>query len=173
MKNIKKLVLASILASLATVFLIVGSVFEILDLTISAIASFAVIISVIELKPKYGFGVFVVSSVLGLIFMPTRTAPLYYVFFLGWYPILKYALAKTNRFVSWVVKLSAFNTGGALLIIFFKSLFGIKAFTAPLVLGLLVCGNVFFVVYDLALSGIIMLYIVKFRKMLGLGKLFK
>ncbi len=173
MKNVKKLALASVLASLAAVLLIVGSIFEILDLTISAVASFTVIISITELKSKYAFAVFGVSSLLSLIFMPMRTAPLYYVFFLGWYPILKYALAKTNRVVSWIIKLFCFNISGALLIIFFKSLFGITDFTFIITAGLLICGNVFFVVYDIALSGIITIYIVKFRKMLGLGKLFK
>lgn len=173
MKNVKKLAVASVLSALAAVLLIVGSVFDIIDLTICAFASFTVIIAVIELNVKYAFAVYGVASLLSIIFIPMRTAPIYFAFFLGYYPILKYALAKTNRAISWLVKLSAFNTSIILMFTFFKSLFGLNDVKQTYIILLFVCANIFFVVYDYALSGIITLYIVKFRKLLKLKDMFK
>jgi len=170
--EIRKFALASLLASVAAVIIIIGGFFEILDLTVSAIASFAVVIAVIELKGKYPYFVYLTAAILSMILMPMRSASIYFLCFLGFYPILKAALVKLNRILAWVVKFSAFNTCCIATFFIFKSVLGVADISEKWIVVMLLASNVFFVAYDYALSGIIALYIVKLRKILKLKNLF-
>lgn len=168
----KKIALAAVLAALACVLVFIGTVFDLFNLAASAAASLVVALAVIELKGKYPFLIYLTTSALSLILMPMSAATLYFVFFFGYYPLLKFVLSKKNKVLAWVVKLSAANTAMILFIVFFRSIFGIEETGAALLYFTLLPFNVFFVAFDFLLSMLTTLYLVKLRHFLHFDHLF-
>ena len=173
MKNTKKIALASILSTLGVIVLLLGSIFTMLDLTMVAIASLLVVMAVIELGGWYPYLVWLVTGTLSALLLPSKFAAILYIIFGGIYPILKSMFERLHFVVSWILKLSYFNSMLTLLI--FLCNFVFKLPDTELSYNWLVylaCNGVF-VLYDIAASEMIMLYLVKIRKMLGLGNYFK
>jgi hypothetical protein len=103
----------------------------------------------------------------------------FYLVFFGYYPILKEMLEKLYKPIAWGLKLVVFNIavtayGFICYFLFFgqlKALFeevsallgGISA-GAVIVIAIYVALNLVFVVYDIALTRLITLYLVRLRK---------
>lgn len=168
----KNLTLSGILAAVGFVILSLSVLFPTLDLTLAALAGIVVVIAVIEAGGAYPYLIFAVVSVLSLLLLPYRFAAAVFVSFAGWYPILKAELERLHPYVGWVVKLSAFNVFLALFILLAGKVFGVED---PLLtfnpLIIIVCNGAF-VLYDIALTGMITFYLMKLRKSLGLGGFF-
>ncbi|MCI8387808.1 MAG: hypothetical protein HFE63_05015 [Clostridiales bacterium] len=173
MKKTKKIALAAILSALGVVILLLGSIIEILDLTMVAIASMLVFLTVIEIGGGYPYLVWLVTGTLSLLLLPSKFAALLYMLFGGIYPILKAMFERLHYIVSWILKFSFFNSILTLLILLSNYVFHIP----DTELGFhgmvyLLCNGVFFL-YDIAATQIVTLYLVKLRKMLGLKNFFK
>lgn len=118
------------------------------------------------------FSVYFVVSALSALFVADKEAVLYYIAFLGFYPVLKGVLEKIkSKVIEYILKLLIFN--GCIIGAFFASIsilsvpkesFNIFGVYLPWVF--LALENVIFVVYDFCLTRIISEYIVKWRKKL-------
>ena len=173
MKKTKKIARAAILSALGVIVLLLGSIFTMLDLTMVAIASLLVVMAVIELGGWYPYLVWLVTGTLSALLLPSKFAAILYIIFGGIYPILKSMFEKLHFVVSWILKLSYFNTMLTLLIFLCNYVFKLPDTDFGYSwLVYLLCNGVF-VLYDIAASEMIMLYLVKIRKMLGLGNYFK
>ncbi|MGN1127600.1 MAG: hypothetical protein ACI4T6_01445 [Candidatus Flemingiibacterium sp.] len=171
--NTKKIALAAILSALGVIVLLLGSIFTMLDLTMVAVASLLVVMAVIELGGGYPYLVWLVTGVLALLLLPEKFSAILYMIFGGIYPILKAMFERLHFVVAWIVKLSYFNTMLTLLIFLCNYIFHIPDTELGYSwLVYLLCNGVF-VLYDIAVSEIITLYLVKLRKTLGLGNFFK
>lgn len=161
------LTLASILAAMSVVILGVGAIFEFLDLTMAAIASLLVVLSVIEQGGAYPYLVYAVTSVLSMLLpLPSKTPALLYLFFAGYYPIVKAALEKRlPRGLAMLPKILVFNIGLALMVFLSLKIFttGLM-FTAPWQYALLLLGTPVFVLYDVALTRLITVYLLRYRE---------
>ena len=173
MKNTKKIALAAILAALSVVVLWLGSIITVLDMTAVAIASILIMVAVIEIGGAYPYLIWLAVSVLSLLLLPDKFGAVLYTVFGGIYPIFKAMFERLHYIVSWVLKFSCFNAMLILMIIVSAYVMHLPdtglGFT-PLVFG--IC-NFTFLVYDLAVTQLITLYIVKLRKTLGLKNYFK
>lgn len=173
MKRTKKLAAAAIMCALGFVILLLGSVISVLDLTAVALASFLVILAVIELRGAYPYLIWLVTGILALLLLPDKFAAVIYLTFGGIYPINKEMFERLHPAVSWILKISIFNTALSLAILIITVILRLPdtglGFTLPLYL---VC-NLAFVCYDIAATSIITLYLVKLRSRLGLGNFFK
>jgi hypothetical protein len=106
---------------------------------------------------------------LSLLLPSSKDAAIYYIFFFGHYPIIKSFLEKIkNKPLKWAAKLVIFNA------CVWAALFvSIKLMGIPddmLKYGYIVTAvllNVTFVVYDIAVSRLIMLYNYRLRKIIG------
>lgn len=154
------------ISALSVVLLYVGSLFDVLDLSLAALASFAVIFAVIELGGAYPYAIWACVSVLSLLLLPNKFPALIYFLFAGIYPIFKSKFEGFRPLFAWLLKLSAFNS--ALLLLYLASRFLFMPEDMPFAFDVLffVLANVTFVLYDVAASKIILLYIVKIRKRL-------
>ena len=164
-KGTKALTVSAVLCGLGVILLALGSLLQILDLTMAVVASLLVIFAVIELGGKFPFLIYVVTSVLAVLLVPYKTAPLLYLCFAGYYPILKAILeGRLPRFWSWVLKLVIFNAGLSLTL--FLVLKVLVAFTVPSFwyYFLLPALSLVFVVYDVALTRLISSYLLKWRQ---------
>ena len=105
----KKLTLGAILSAMGVSLLLIGSLFEILDLSMAALASFFCIFAVIELGGIYPYLIYATTGALAIIFMPMSLAPWFYMLFFGFYPIIREKLEKLNKTVTWAIKMLVLN----------------------------------------------------------------
>lgn len=173
MKRTKKLALAAILSALGVVILLLGSVITVLDLTAVAVASFLIMLAVIELSGAYPYLIWIVTGVLAFLLLPDKFGAALYLGFGGIYPIFKAMFERFHIAVSWLLKFSFFNTVLTLIIVVCNYILHLPetglGFTLPVYL---LCNTAFFF-YDLASTSIITVYLIKLRKRLGLGNFFK
>ena len=162
-RNIRRLVCCAILSALSVVFLLVGGVTGILDLTALVVASMCVAFAVIEISVRWAWLVWAVTAVLTLLILPTKEIALLYLLG-GMYPIAKSAFERLHPLFSWLLKLSLFNTVQLFYILAAQKLLGLSGegydFTAPTLLF----GNAAFLVYDFALTVFITFYLVRLRR---------
>lgn len=161
-----KVSLGGIITALSLILLVGTGIIPIATYALPGLAGALIICIVIELGYKWAFSVFAATALLSLLLTPDREAALLYLFFFGHYPIIKSLIEHIkNRVVEWVLKLSVFNlcVFGCYAIIFyvFQMQYVIDSFkefgqyALPI---FLVAGNLTFVLYDFALSSIILFY---------------
>lgn len=162
--NTKKLALASVLSALCFIMLLLGSVITVLDLSTAAIASFIIIFCMIELGGYYPYLVWLTVSFISLLMLPDKFGALVFALFSGIYPILKSYLERLPRVLCWMLKLVCFNIVLTLIITLSRFVLGIPA--EEIDFSVMVYGlcNITFVLYDIASTRIISLYLFKLRK---------
>lgn len=175
----KKLTLGAMLAAMGAVLLLLGSLFQVLDLSMAALASFVCIIAVIELGSGWAWMIYGVVGVISVLLRPTSFAPWVYVAFLGYYPIIKEKMEKLKKPVAWVIKMICFNAALILCCVavyfmftaeppanmfdFFNTLLGVPGAGTAMAIGLYAFVNFVFVIYDIALTRLISTYIFRLR----------
>lgn len=126
---------------------------------------------VIEFNKKTALIAYVAVAILSLFVVPNKEAALIFTCFLGYYPILKSVFEQIkNRFLERALKQILFNLAIILAYLLAIYVFGMSEIINELysgfkygALALLLAGNVVFVIYDIALTGIIAYYIQKLR----------
>ena len=181
-KRTKRLTLGAMLAAIGAVLLLFGSLFQVIDLSMAAIASFVCIVAVIELGPGWAWMIYAVVGVISVLLRPVSFAPWVYVAFLGYYPIIKEKIERLGKIISWALKLLSFNIAlvGCLAIVYlvftaepsgdifeyFNMLLGFPGAGMTIAIGLYVFVNIVFIVYDIALTRLISLYLFRLRQKL-------
>ncbi len=162
-----RVALAGMLSALAVVVLTLGSLTEVIELSASAMASFAVMVAVLELGVGWAVGVFAVSAALSLLLFPMRIATVTFALFFGYYPVLKIFLDKLRvRPLRWAVKFVCFNAFLFLSVLLLGELAGLEAEVGAakwLYGAMLALGNATLAIYDVAISRISLLYIRKVK----------
>ncbi len=164
-KGTRALTVSAILCALGVILLALGSLLQILDITMAALASFLVIFAVIEMGGKYPFLIYAVTALLSMLLVPYKTAPLMYLCFAGYYPLLKALLeGRLPKAWAWVLKLIAFNVALALTLFLAIKFFAAFTVSAVWYYYLLPLCSVVFVIYDIALTRVITAYLVRWRQ---------
>ncbi|MBO5294364.1 MAG: hypothetical protein J6B71_03870 [Clostridia bacterium] len=170
-KQTKYLTVSAMLSALGVVFLMLGSLVEVLDISVAVLASLLTVYAVIEMGRAYPWLIWIVTSVLSLLLLPQKTPALFYALFAGFYPILKEKLERIPSFVCYLLKLVVFHLclGAmvAVMLLFIPDALemnGMKWLPIALYLAALAC----FVLYDFALTKIITYYLIRLRKRFGI-----
>lgn len=171
MKKTKKLTFSGIMTSLCVVILFLGSFFSTIDLSLSALAGMVLILAVIEMGDRWAWGIFIVSSILSFLIIPSKLVVCFFICFMGWYPIAKRSFERLHPFLAWCTKLSTFNIFMTVIIWAVNSVLKLPQTDFTFSWALYILGNVTFIIYDIALSKLIFLYIVKLRKIFKMNKL--
>lgn len=165
-KQTKYLTVSAMLCALGVILLSLGSLVDVLDITMAVLASLFCVYAVIEIGGAYPWLIWLVTSLLSLLLLPTKTPALFYALFAGFYPILKEKLEKLSRPVSWVLKLVVFHVSLGVIVLVLRLFFPaaldmgrIRWMPLVLYLSCVAC----FVLYDYALSHMITFYLVKLR----------
>jgi hypothetical protein len=168
------------MAAMSVVMLTLGSLVEVLDLSMAAIASMLCIIAVIELGGAYPWMIYAVTSILSVILYPAGTACWFYLVFFGFYPIIKEKLERLHQTLAWALKILILNVAAVVYILVayfifyggasagsisdvFISIFGSSDAGLAFAIGMYAAVNVVFVVYDIALTRIISFYFARLR----------
>ncbi len=166
-KSTRRVAVCAMLCALGVVLLYLGSLIEVLDISMAVIASLFAVFAVIEYGGAYPWLVYAVTSVLSLLLLPSKLPALLYAGFFGYYPILKEKIERRMaRGVGFLCKLGIFLL--ALGVMLFMSVYLLSGtdtlFAVPMLVAIfagLAC--VTFVVYDLALTRLITLYLYRLR----------
>lgn len=128
---------------------------------------------VIELGYSWAFIVYAMVSALSLLFLTDKEAALYYVAFLGFYPILKGFIEKLRKKApQYVLKYLMFNI--CMVLAFYLSIYifsipkeSFNLFGIYLPWVFLLLGNVVFIIYDYCISKVVTIYLLKIHKLLS------
>ena len=167
-QSIKQLTVCSMLVALGVIFLGIGSLLEVLDISMAVIASLCVIIAVIEYGKSAPWLVYAATSVLSFILLMYNPLPaIFFSLSFGFYPILKEKLERKPKVISWLLKEIIFNVCLAIimviyLLIFYQGTSLSIPFPWLIVLAILLCEGVF-ILYDIALTRMITFYVIKLR----------
>ena len=171
--EITRISICALLAALSYILLCIGTFIEVLDLSVVMVASLPILFCVVEMNKKYALMTYITTSVLSLLLLPgTRYPAMVYILFGGLYPILKPLFDKIKKPFRFIVKLAFATVDFSLIFILSAWLFpqneelGKIMFAVFAVLCLFI-----FVLYDILLERVILLYLYKWKKVLGIKKI--
>lgn len=163
----------SIIAALGLALMLLTSLVPIGTYAFPCFAGIFIAAVVIEYGWKWGLGVYAVVSVLSLFLAGDKEAVLYFIALFGYYPILKAVFEKNikNKLILYIVKLAVFNA--AAIASFYAAAFLLSIspeeytlFGVYMPLAFLAFGNVFFLVYDFAVTVFVGQYVIRLRSKL-------
>ena len=162
-----KIALGGLLTALGVVLMFLTGLIPIGTYALPAIAGVLLIVAVIEIGAKWAWMIYAAVAVLSLLFAADKEAALLFVLFFGYYPVLKSFLERiSNKVLSWISKFAVFNV--AVVACFFLAVnflqlpedsFTVFGIYLPWVF--LILGNAVFLIYDIALSGLVATYFEK------------
>lgn len=164
MKNTKKLAFSALMAALGITFMYAGALLEVLDLSTAALASICVMLVLTELGMRYAWLTFAVAGILSLILLPIKFAAILFLGFLGFYPMAKSFFER--KFRGWkclVLKFLLLNVCTVLMLLAARFVMAEALWLDVLTLVLV---NVVFVIYDVALTRLLGMYVFVWRKKL-------
>ena len=171
MKQSSKCAIGGIVAAVSLVLMISVAIIPFLTYALPAVAGLFIVFIVIEIDKKWAFGVYCTVAILGMLLVPDKEVAVMYLAFFGYYPILKSLIeAKTPAALGWIIKVLTFvSTMAVSYYLMIKLMgvtidetedFGVMAY--PILLGM---GTVAFVMYDIALTKMLTLYLMKWQKL--------
>ena len=166
MKTTKKVTLSAMLTALGTALMLLGSMIEVLDLSVCAVASLIVVFVYLELGSPYTWLVWLCTSLCtALIYFGSVVWVEYFLVF-GIYPLLKAYIERLPRPIWWPIKLAFINAVIWALFAVCELLFGVNFFGEDAlfmkaIVYLLM--NVAFVAYDMFITVMVRLYFEKIR----------
>lgn len=144
MKKTKITALSGMLAALTVLFLFFGSVVQIFAYVAPLISGLIMIILINNVNKRSAWTVFVVSSLVAVFLLPDKECALTYVFFFGWYPMVKDSFDKIKiKILRIVAKFAVYNVA-----VVFSQLACIYVFGVWGIVILLLLANLFFALYD-------------------------
>lgn len=150
------------MVALSAVFMLF-SYFPYLTYAIPAITGLFMVVLVIEINRKWAVTAYIAAAAIIFMFSEPESKLLYICLF-GYYPILKSIIEQTNKaFLEWFLKIITFNAAVILIYLLFSKLFGVSVddfkFIGKYGAALfLILGNVIFVIYDIAVSRMVGIY---------------
>ena len=167
-KNLtKQITLCGIFAALAVVFLLIGGM-TVLDLSVLCVCALMTMLLVVEAGVKMTWIYAAVTGVLALIFLPNKLYAIEYIIFSAVYPMVKLAFERLPQLMAWPLKISFLDTMLLICIVLGQKVFLLGDEYYALTAGTVLAGTLFFVLFDMALTACITVYLVKLRKKLGL-----
>ncbi len=158
-----------ILTALCTILMFLTGLISVGTYALPALSGILLVAVVIELGTAWAWPVYIAVSVLSLILAADKEAAVLYILFFGYYPIIKALLEKTGKkFWILVLKFIIFNV--SIIACYFLSIkvlgvpaesFTFRGIYLPWVF--LLVGNIAFILYDYAVSAIVVTYYQRFH----------
>ena len=175
----RRIATCGVFCALAVVVLGMGAIFEVLDITASAVAALTLLPILLCYGKKYAWLAYAVTAVLGVLLMPQSLATWMYAGLAGFYPMIKMKLDRLPRLISWLVKLVLLAAVLTLYlaVFYFIMLGGEGSFTdaffkgfgetdgAPVMAYAAVgLATLTFVLFDMLIDRVLVLYYVRWQK---------
>ena len=162
-----------VVAALSLVLMFLTSIIPFGTFAFPTFAGMLLVLIVINLGYGYAFAVYFVTAVLSFLLITDKEAALYYTAFLGFYPIIKGLIERIHsKVIQYLLKFAVFNV--CIIAAFYVGLFLLSVpkdsftlFGVYLPWVFLIIGNVFFVIYDLCVTRLVTLYLIKWHNKLN------
>ena len=105
--------------------------------------------------------------------LPTKYIALEYACFIGCYPLVKAVTERFPKVLAWTVKIVFVNLALGLLIVAGHYIFGYPVDSVWLVVATFLLATFTGVIFDIALSRLVTLYLVRLRRTLRIDRLLK
>lgn len=169
MKSSLKVSLGGAAAALGLVLMFMTSLIPVGTYAFPAFAGMLLVVIVIELNYVFALSVYAVTALLAFLFVTDKEAALLYAVFLGYYPVIKSLIERIRlRPIQYVIKLAVFNAtmiGAFYIALYLLSIpsesFNINGVYLPWLF--LLIGNATFIVYDICITRIVILYMQKWH----------
>lgn len=169
----QKIALCGVLGALSVVLLLVGAALQVGTYAAPMVAAFLLIPVLDEYGPKYALLLYATVSILSILLVPELELSFFYVFVIGYYPVLRVGLMRIkNTLLRWFIKFAVFNGATVLTYAVLFALLGpaildeLLADGVPMLLALLAVGNLSFWLCDRALASLTRYYRVVLKKKL-------
>lgn len=160
----RKLALCGLMAALSAVILTWGSLIPFSTFACPMLAMLCLIPAVCGYGTGTALTMYAAVSVLGLLLCPDKEIALLYVF-LGWYPSVRSRLDALPRLLRLAAKCALFSLSIIVMYALILYLFQLEAvaeelagYSTVMIVGMLVLGNVTFLLYDRVLENFSRLY---------------
>lgn len=170
-----RIAFCGVIAALSLALMMLTSLIPVGTYAFPCFAGIFISAIVIEYKAKWAFGVYAVVSVLALLLAGDKEAAVYFVFIFGYYPIVKGLVEGKikNKAIQYIIKFAVFNIAAVCAFFVGTFLLSVSAeeytlFGIYIPWVFLVAGNLFFLIYDYAVSVFVTQYVQRLR-----NKLFK
>jgi len=166
----KKIALNGVLGALAVVCLLLADILPTNKISLYALSSFFISVSIIEGGARSGWLFYMSTSLLSLIIVPDKLMVIPYILFFGTYGIIKFYIERLRRVaVEYILKFAYFNACIVIIVAGASALLEeLSALGLPWYLLLTVAEVVFFI-YDIVYTMIINYYKNKIRGKLKLS----
>lgn len=167
-----KVALGGIISAVCLMAMFTSSFMPMLDYAIPTFAGFLMVVMIVETDKNWAIATYCAVSLLCPLITPNYQSSLLFIIFMGYYPILKYYLdKKKNKVLTCIIKFGVFNLAIIIFYVIFQYLFtsedmleGLERFGKYAILVLWAMANVFFIVYENALTQLTNIYVNWFRK---------
>lgn len=163
-----KITFCAVIAALAVVLMMLTTLVPIGTFALPCLAGALFVSVVIEFNAKWALGIYFVVSVLSVFLAGDKEAVVFFIAFFGYYPIVKNVFESKikNKIVSFILKLLLFNIAVTASFFFASFVLGIPAeeytvFGVYVPYLFLLAGNIFFLLYDRALTLFVIFYVRK------------
>ena len=169
MRKTKRISIAALCASLGVIFLYLGSVLSVLDMSASILASMLVLFCVLELGYGYSGMVYLVITILSLLLLPNKSAAILFDGLFGYAPITKFFFEKKMKRFAWIPKIFVFDSIFAITVFFGAELMGFSTentFGIPpfvFYIAYFVLANIICVICDILYGRLSRLYFYRYR----------
>ena len=166
MSQTKKITLSAMTVALGTVFMIIGAVIDVLDLSVCSIASMLVVFIYLEIGGYYPWLVWICTSLATALLYPSSIIWAEYLLVFGIYPLIKAYIERLPKWSWLIVKLVYINAVVWGLFLICEKLLGIPFFEDEgqiLIIITYVLMNVAFVMFDLFITVMVRFYYAKIR----------
>ena len=161
-KKTRAMTLSALFAALCTISLYIASIWPTGRFGLVAFSSLFAAAAVIEAGLSSGISVYIISSALGMLLLPDKAAPLLYMLFFGYYPVIKSLIEKVSgTALQWILKLLVFNASFTVIWFLLRALIFNLGDNAPALAVLYLVGNVIFALFDYGFTKVIWFYINK------------
>lgn len=168
----RTLAFCSVISAVSLVLMFITGLIPVGTYAFPCVAGALLAVVVIESGYIFAFTTYIVVALMSALFVADKEAALYYIAFLGFYPILKGLFEKVRiKLLQYILKFALFNI--CIVAAFFVSITLLSVPKESFVLFgvyipwvFLVLGNIVFAVYDFCLTRIISEYAYKWRKKL-------
>lgn len=160
-ETVRSLTRSALSAAAGTVILALASVLPWGRLVLLFAAAVGVIFVRVSCSCAWALGCYAVTSLLGLILLPTKSSAILYAGFFGYYPLVKLSAERLgNKALRWGAKIIVFNAALMAFYLLARAAFNDVIGNTPMPLWMLwIAANGAFVLYDIALSRLILYYL--------------
>lgn len=173
MRTSQKVSVGGAVAALGLVLMFLTSLVPFGTYAFPAFAGMLLVIIVIEIGYPFALSVFAATALLSFMIVTDKEAALLYTIFFGYYPVIKALIERLkSRVLQYIIKYVLFNA--AMIGAFFLAIWVLSVPTESFnVFGVylpwvfLIAGNAFFLLYDICITRVVSLYLLKWHDKLN------